>query len=248
MGSQNREKVRHARAMGKHMQFGRDIKNRLVAIIDKLSMADVPLISRIICGKPLGDGTKGLEAFVLGIKYKITAVDGDVEVLVEDPLNREEDSSRLLIFMLNAFERAFKGFLVCHKGRLMSLTQLPGGKAAQLYERRITNFLAVEMNEAKIEEVERAAGKVGGSIVEHSDATWSFEISPLSGIRIRVAYWQGEEEMPSGAALLIGEEIRDANVPLEELVVLMEMAINRFVLFYRKETGKKPKLFKSLYL
>jgi hypothetical protein len=92
-----------------------------------------------------------------------------------------------------------------------------------------------------------AAKKIGGIMVEHSNATWSFEAIPLNCVRIRAAYWQGEEGLPSGATLLIGEEIKYVNVPIEELLTIMEIAINRFVLFYRKETGKKPKLLQSLY-
>jgi len=214
------------------MQLGQDVKGRLVSIIDKAAQAD---------------NSRGLEASVLGINYKAVAADGDVKVHIEDPLNREEDSSRLLIYLLNAIERTLQYKSVNHKGSLLSLTQLPGGQTAKLYEKRIVNFLATEMDEATLEEVEIAVKKIGGSMVEHSNATWSFEVSPFNGVRIRAAYWQGEEGIPSGATLLVGEEIKDLNVPIEELLTIMEMTINRFVLFYRKETGKKPKLFHSLY-
>ncbi|MEM3726645.1 MAG: hypothetical protein QXK98_07290, partial [Candidatus Bathyarchaeia archaeon] len=103
------------------MQLGQDVKTRLVSIIDKAARAD---------------NSKRLEASVLGINYKAVAAGGDVEVRVEDPLNREEDSSRLLVYLLNAIERAFEGKLSSHKGDLTSLTQLPGGQTAKLYEKR----------------------------------------------------------------------------------------------------------------
>ncbi|MEM3673667.1 MAG: DUF3786 domain-containing protein [Candidatus Bathyarchaeia archaeon] len=214
------------------MQLRQDVKARLVSIINKTAQANNP---------------KGLEAFVLGINYKLVAADGDVEARVEDPLNREEDSSRLLVYLLNALERVPIGKSANHKGGLISLTQLPGGQTAKLYEKRIATFLATEMDGATLEEVAAAVKKIGGIMVEHSNATWSFEATPFNGVRIRAAYWQGEEGIPSGATMLIGEEIKDANVPVEELLTIMEMAINRFVLFYRKENGKKPKLFHSLY-
>jgi hypothetical protein len=181
-----------------------------------------------------------LEASVLGINYKAVAADGDVKVHIEDPLNREEDSSRLLIYLLNAIERTLQDKSVNHKGSLLSLTQLPGGQTAKLYEKRMVTFLATEMDEATLEEVEVAVKKIGGSMVEHSNATWSFEVTPFNSVRIRAAYWQGEEGIPLGATLLVGEEIKDLNVPIEELLTIMEMTINRFVLFYRKETGKNP--------
>jgi|GEM_PF-6620101 hypothetical protein len=55
------------------MQLGQDVKGRLVSIIDKAAQAD---------------NSKGLEASVLGINYRALVADGDVEVHVEDPLNR----------------------------------------------------------------------------------------------------------------------------------------------------------------
>lgn len=221
---------------------------RLAKIIERLYRADAPPISQIMHGNLLSEGSKGFETCVLGVKYKVMAADDEVKVLVEDPLCRSEDSSRLIVYAANALERALDGRLVNYEGRLTKLTQLPGGEAAQLYERRIVNFLAAEMEGSSLAEVEKAAERVGGIMVEHSNATWSFEASPFNSVRLRVVYWQGEEEMPSGAAILIGEEAKEAGVPIEELTVIMEMAVNRFVLFYRKETGKKPRLFESLYL
>jgi len=49
-------------------------------------------------------------------------------------------------------------------------------------------------------------------MVDHINATWSF------GARIGVAFWQGGEDMSSGASLLIGEELKDVEVPVEELI------------------------------
>lgn len=224
-----------------------DVKTRFISIIDRVSKTDVSLIFRSVNGRFFSDGSRGLEAFVLGINYRIIAANNDIKVYVEDPLNREEDSSRLLVYVFNAIERALQGKSANYKGVLVSLTQLPGGQTAKLYEKRIVNFLATEMDGATLEEVEAAVKKIGGNTVEQSNATWSFEASPFNGVRIRVAYWQGEEGIPSGATLLVGEEIKEINMHIEELLTIMEIIINRFVLFYRKETGKKHKLFHSLY-
>ncbi|MCS7113967.1 MAG: DUF3786 domain-containing protein [Nitrososphaerota archaeon] len=230
------------------MQLAEDVKSRLVSVLEKASRIGTSMALGAMCGIFLSDDAKRLEAFVLGVKYKAEVDDGGVKVLVEDPLNREEDSSRLFVYMLNAIERVFKGNIVKGDGRLISLAQLEGGQTAKLYERRIVNFLAAEMDGSTAEEVEVAAGKIGGSLVAHADATWSFEVRPFSGVRIRAVFWQGEEGIPSGAALLLGEEAKDMGVPIEELMVIVEMAVNRFVLFYRQATGKKPKLFNSLYI
>ena len=107
----------------------------------------------------MSDGSTELEVFVLGINYKVVVTDGNVEVHAEDPLNREEDSLRLFVYMLNAIERTFEGKSTNNKGSLISLTQLPGGQAAKLYEKRIINFLATEMDGATLEEVEIAVKK-----------------------------------------------------------------------------------------
>gem|GEM_PF-3857390 len=54
--------------------------------------------------------------------------------------------------MLNAIERAFEGKPLTRKGSLLSLTQLPGGQTAKLYEKKIVTFLATEMDGATMEE------------------------------------------------------------------------------------------------
>jgi hypothetical protein len=172
--------------------------------------------------------------------------DGDVRVDVHDPLSREEDYSRLLLYLINALERALQGKLATPK-KLVSLVQLAGGQAAKLYEKKAIDFLTIEMDGSTLEEVRKAVEDIGGVVVEHLNATWSFEVTPLNGVRIRVSFWQGEENVPSGASVLVGQEVEEVGVPIEELVTMIEMTINRFVLFYRKETGRRPKLFYSLY-
>ncbi|MEM3551168.1 MAG: DUF3786 domain-containing protein [Candidatus Bathyarchaeia archaeon] len=229
------------------MQIDEEMRSRLSIIFEKLRNSDFSLISNVVCGRPL-NGLKGFEASVLGVKYKVFLADYDFKVDFEDPLGRFEDSYKLFGYMLNAFERAFAGrFVGCKKG-LTKIIQLPGGGTAQLYERRITNFLAAEMDGADVGEVEEAAKNLGGCMVEHPNATWSFEVNPFNGVRIRVVYWEGEEEIPPGAAILLGEEVKEVNMPIEELIIIIEIAVNRLVQFYRKATNRKPRVFDSLYL
>lgn len=230
------------------MQLQENVKAKLASLLEKVSNANASLISEAINGRFTSNNTKRLEAFVLGVKYKVEAANTDITVLAEDPLNREEDTSRLFVYMLNAVERALSGRKPSGKGRMISLSQLQGGQSAKLYERRIVNFLAVEMDESTSMDVEAAVKCVDGRIVEHADATWSFEVTPFTGVRLRVVFWQGEEGIPSGATLLLGEEVKDMDMPIEELIVIAEMTVNRFVQFYRKTTGKKPKTFDSLYI
>jgi len=230
------------------MQLKADIKDKLVSILNKISKDDLQLILKAIKGNMSINGVKRLEANVLGVRYEIKLSDEGLKIDVMDPLNREEDSSRLLTYMINAIERAFQGSIASPKRGLVGLMHLSGGHTARLYEKKTIDFLTIEMDGSTVEEVKRAVEGIGGSMIEHLNATWSFEVTPFNGIRIRVAYWQGEEDMPSGAAVLLGEEVKDLDIPIEELITIIEITINRFVLFYRRETGKQPKLFHSLYL
>ncbi|MEM0313032.1 MAG: DUF3786 domain-containing protein, partial [Candidatus Bathyarchaeia archaeon] len=216
--------------------------------ISGLFRKDAPQISQIVSGKLLEGSPAGFEAHILGVNYRVTLEKGEVKVHVDDPLGRSEDYTRLITYVANALERALDGRLVSRMGKLVKLPQLPGGEAAQLYERRIVNFLVAEMDGVDPDEIRIAAEKIGGVWVNHSSATWSIELAPLNGVRFRVAYWQGDEEISSEAAILLGEEVKDTNMPMGELIAIMEMAINRLVLFYRKTFGKRAKLFESLYL
>jgi len=228
------------------MSVKAEILSRLVSLINSASASSIPLIARSVNGEITINRVRTLKANVLGVRYEIKVADGDVKVNVLDPLNREEDYSRLLLLVVNALERALRGKVATPKG-FIGLVQLAGGQTARLYEKKAIDFLTIEMDGSAPEEVEKAIKDIGGVVVEHLDATWSFEVAPLNGVRIRVAFWQGEEGMPSGASVLVGEEVKEVGVPMEELITMIEMTINRFVLFYRKETGRQPKLFHSLY-
>lgn len=230
------------------MQIKVEVANKLASLINRVSPSNASLIARAINGELVIDGAKYLETNILGVKYEIKFVNNDLKVGVYDPLSREEDVSRLLAYLIDAIERALQGKLAFSKKGLISLMQLAGGHAARLYEKKIIDFLTVEMDGSIREEVEKAVRDVGGVMVEHLSATWSFEVTPVNGVRVRVAYWQGEEEIPSGAAVLVGEEVKDVDVRIEELITMIEMTVNRFVLFYRKESGRPPRLFHSLYL
>ncbi|MBC7129597.1 DUF3786 domain-containing protein, partial [Candidatus Bathyarchaeota archaeon] len=209
-----------------------DIRARVVQLLRHASGFD---FSEVVCGRVVVNNGRSLEAEVLGVKYKAEIVDNDnVRLRIFDPLNRTEDSSRLIEYLLNAIERALKHGIPKSRGNFIRLAQLPGGCSAQLYERRITNFLMAEMEGSTVKEVEASAKAIGGCLVEHASADWSIEVSPFSDVRIRVAYWQGEEEMPSNVTILVGEEAIVSEVPIQELIVLIEMAVNRFVQFYRR--------------
>jgi len=228
------------------MNVKAEVLSKLASLINGVPASSAHVIARSVNGELSIDRIRTLKAKVLGVKYEIRVADGGVKIDVHDPLDREEDYSRLLLYLVNALERALQGKLTTPK-KLVGLTQLAGGQTARLYEKKAIDFLTIEMDGSTLEDVRRAVEDVGGVIVEHLNATWSFEVAPLNGVRIRIAFWQGEEGMPSGASVLVGEEVKEVGVSIEELITIIEMTINRFVLFYRKETGRQPRLFHSLY-
>jgi hypothetical protein len=228
------------------MSVKAEVLSKLASLINSASASSAPLIARNVNGEITINRVRTLKTNVLGVRYEIKVADGDIKVNVLDPLNREEDYSRLSLLVVNALERALQGKVATPKG-FIDLVQLAGGQTARLYEKKAIDFLTIEMDGSAPEEVEKAVKDIGGVIVEHLNATWSFEVVPLNGVRIRVAFWQGEEGMSSGASVLVGEEVKEVGIPIEELITIIEMTINRFVLFYRKETGRQPKLFHSLY-
>lgn len=230
------------------MQLADALKKRASSLLSKVTRSNAHLVAKAVNGRISIDINKRLEVRIFGLDFNLSLYKDVFKLEVHDPLERIEDSSRLLIYVLNAIDRVLNGRLVTSKGRLISLSHLQGGSVARLYEKKIVDFLVTEMDGSCVEEVEEAVRYLGGIMVEHLGASWSFEVTPINGVRIRIAYWQGEEGVPSGANIMLGEEVREVNIPIEELITLMEIAANRFVLFYRKVSGRRPRVFQSLYL
>ena len=159
------------------MSVKAEILSRLVSLINSASASSIPLIARSVNGEITINRVRTLKANVLGVRYEIKVADGDVKVNVLDPLNREEDYSRLLLLVVNALERALRGKVATPKG-FIGLVQLAGGQTARLYEKKAIDFLTIEMDGSAPEEVEKAIKDIGGVVVEHLDATWSFEVGP----------------------------------------------------------------------
>ncbi|MEM2321424.1 MAG: DUF3786 domain-containing protein [Candidatus Bathyarchaeia archaeon] len=233
--------------MENYLKISEVEKARLITLVRRAIEGGSSAIRMAFGGELLERGI-GFKATVLGIEYLVSVIDEDVEASFADPLRREVDAHKVITYMVNALERVLADRIIRYRGCLVGIGQLRGGSSAHLYERRMTNYLAVELDSSSLQEVERAVKALGGCMIDHPTATWSFEISPLNGLRVAVMFWQGEEGIPSGASILFGEEAIDAGIPIEEITVITEMIVDRFVAFYRRESGRKPRLFKSLYL
>ena len=94
------------------------------------------------------------------------------------------------------------------------------------------------MPDAKPEEVKRAAELVGGKLVEHLDALWAYEIEPLASVRVRFAYWPGDEELPPYASILYGAETLLTEIPIEDLKALTFLIISRLGTAYHLVKSK----------
>ncbi|MFN3622150.1 MAG: DUF3786 domain-containing protein, partial [Nitrososphaerales archaeon] len=83
------------------------------------------------------------------------------------------------------------------------------------------------MPRATAEEIQRVVKLVGGRVVEHLDAQWAYEIEPLASVRVRFAYWSGDEELPAYVSTLYGAETLLTEIPLEDLKALTFLIISR---------------------
>lgn len=117
------------------MPFEQKIKDENASILNRILSIEDSLIAKSACRTMLSDSHKGLEVSVIGINYKFIMANGEVKVSAQDPLNREEDASKLLTYIFNAMKRTLEGKLAKTKVKLISLAQLPGGKP-QGYTRR----------------------------------------------------------------------------------------------------------------
>ncbi|MEM3073999.1 MAG: DUF3786 domain-containing protein, partial [Nitrososphaerales archaeon] len=79
---------------------------------------------------------------------------------------------------------------------------------------------------------------VGGRVVEHLDAQWAYEIEPLASVRVRFAYWSGDEELPPYVSTLYGAETLLTEIPLEDLKALTFLIISRLGTAYHLVKSK----------
>jgi len=187
-----------------------------------------------------------LLGFRINLEYNLKTDNLDLtfEDLVE---GKKEDLEHLLFVYGRILKQRLHGFLLDEEKNFVNISMLHGGVAGKAYEKKIVDFLIGEMANPLREEVEKICKIMDGHMVQHLTSDWAYELRILNGFRVRLVYWCGEEGIPPNISVLYGSEILKTGLPIEDIVVLTEIFVNRFIASYRKITGRKPVKQESLY-
>ena len=152
-----------------------------------------------------------------------------VELYYIDRLEKPRHYAQYLPILVNCFER---GCLANSdppppSTELVSIARFGGADTMRGYDRVFASQLLSIMPNATPEEVREAAEIVGGKMIKHLDALWAYEIEPLASVRVRFAYWPGDEELPPYVSVLYGAETLLTKIPLEDLKALTFLIISR---------------------
>ncbi|MCX8176155.1 MAG: DUF3786 domain-containing protein [Candidatus Bathyarchaeota archaeon] len=183
--------------------------------------------------------------FNVDLTYNFQA--DSLDVNFEDFISKGEDLNHLLFTYTKILNQRILKPSLNQEEKFVSISMLHGGFTAKAYEKKIVNFIVDEVVDADKTLVLKIGKIMDGYFVQHLTADWAFELEVLNGFRIRLAYWKGENGIPSNTSILYGAEILKIDLPVEDIMVLTEIFVNRFVACYRKITGKKPRKMESLY-
>jgi hypothetical protein len=170
-----------------------------------------------------------LKTSFMGLDLLFDIKPPSVNLYYRDKLEKTRHYAQYLPIAVNCFERGClaKSDPPSHGSELVSIARFGGADTMRGYDRVFASQLLGIMPQASLEEVSRAADLVGGRMVEHLDALWAYEIEPLASVRVRFAYWPGDEELPPYASILYGAETLLTEIPLEDLKALTFLIISR---------------------
>lgn len=126
--------------------------------------------------------------------------------------------------------------------------KLPGGSSIKRYEGRITQFIASELVDASVEQVNAVVKDLNGVMVKNPSATWACRFLAAKGVGVQIAYWQGEGGIPPGTSITYNTGITSYKLPPWDTVLLAEVTADRLVAMFRVKYGLKPRTYGSLYL
>ncbi|RLI01164.1 hypothetical protein DRO30_04545 [Candidatus Bathyarchaeota archaeon] len=188
-----------------------------------------------------------LKVFGLNINLTYNFQLGSLNLSFEDSIGRGEDLDHLLFLYAKILSQRVFGFILSQEEKFINISMLHGGFTAKAYEKKIVNFIVDELIDVDKKVVLEIGKIMDGFIVQHLTADWAFELEIVNGVRVRLAYWKGENGIPPNASILYGAEILKTGLPVEDIITLTEIFVNRFIACYRKITGKKPRKLESLY-
>jgi hypothetical protein len=112
-------------------------------------------------------------------------------------------------------------------GKWVGYKDIPGGlHYAGVFARRVTEHLARRFGRSA-DQFQKAGLRCGGTPAGLGDA--SFTISALPRIPLQFVLWEGDEEFPASVQVLFDSSV-DHYLPLEDAVVLGQMAAGRLIL------------------
>lgn len=182
-----------------------------------------------------------LKTSFMGLELLFSIKPPRIDLYYLDKLEKPRHYAQYLPIVVNCFERGClaKSDPPPPSTELVSIARFGGADTMRGYDRVFASQLLGIMPNAKPEEVQKAAELVGGKLVEHLDALWAYEIEPLASVRVRFAYWPGDEELPPYASILYGAETLLTEIPIEDLKALTFLIISRLGTAYHLVKSRK---------
>lgn len=204
--------------------------NKLLTLFESKSWADLMRGARFLKAELKGSLTDAsLKTSFMGLDLILDIKPPKVNLYYIDRLEKPRHYAQYFPIAVNCFER---GCLSSSDPpppsvELVSIARFGGADTMRGYDRVFASQLLGIMPKATLKEIEKVAELVGGRVIEHLDAQWAYEIEPLASVRVRFAYWAGDEELPPHVSTLYGAETLLTGIPLEDLKALTFLIISR---------------------
>jgi hypothetical protein len=167
-------------------------------------------------------------------------------IVVNDVLNGRVKDKELILHILNSIVSSLPVSITLED--YVDALKLPGGLSIKRYEGRIVNFIANELIDVKVEQVNPVVNSLNGFMVKHPNATWACCFPIARGVGVQIAYWHGENGIPPGSSITYNTGIAKYGLSPSDIVLLAELTADRLVAMFRVRYGLKPKMYSSLYL
>ncbi len=233
---------------GRGFRRGEDVEERwltkILTLFESRSWADLLRGAKFLKADLTGNISDALlKTSFMGLDLLFSVNPPKIRLYYIDRLEKPRHYAQYLPIAVNCFER---GCLSTSEppqpsSELISIARFGGADTMRGYDRVFAAQLLGVMPRADAEEVEKVTELVGGRVVKHLDALWAYEVEPLSSVRVRFAYWAGDEELPPYVSTLYGAETLLTQIPIEDLKALTFLIISRLGAAYNLLKSKvKP--------
>ncbi|MEM3074271.1 MAG: DUF3786 domain-containing protein, partial [Nitrososphaerales archaeon] len=183
--------------------------NKLLTLFESKSWADLIRGARFLKADLTGSLTDAsLKTSFMGLDLIFDIKPPKIDLYYVDRLEKPRHYAQYLPIAVNCFERGClsKSEPPLPSVELVSIARFGGADTMRGYDRVFASQLLGIMPKATLEEMKKVTELVGGRVIEHLDAQWAYEIEPLASVRVRFAYWSGDEELPPHVSTLYGAE------------------------------------------